>query len=395
MSRRISLRGISKSYRAASGPVKVLDGIDLEVGEAEILVLLGASGCGKTTLLRCLAGLDVPDTGEIVIGDETMYSSSRRTFIQPHARQVGMVFQSYAIWPHMTVFQNVAFPLRRQHVDRQAVRARVNESLAQVGCLELAGRYGRELSGGQQQRVAVARAIVAKPSVLLLDEPLSNLDAGLRTRLRLELSSLARRLRLTMVYVTHDQAEALTIADRIAVMEHGRVAQVGSPREIYRQPTSAGVGRALGTMNSRFGQVLGRDDQTLTVRCDLGVLRGQPGNSETESSCAAGDTVEICFRPQDAQFSAGSVHEWNRVSGAVEQVAFAGDLTTYVIRANGGAFDVLAPGTELGPERGVEVEVLIPVDALRIYRRIGDPSDARAAPDAGPGGGVIPEYSRG
>ncbi|MCS7235891.1 MAG: ABC transporter ATP-binding protein, partial [Armatimonadota bacterium] len=228
----IQLISLRKVYEFRGQRVQAVDGVTLEAPEGQILTLLGPSGCGKTTTLRCLAGLERPDDGEIRFGDRVVFSRARGLFVPPEHRHIGMVFQSYAIWPHMTVFENVAYPLRVRRASPAEIRQRVYAALELVGLAALADRPAPYLSGGQQQRVALARALVYEPEVLLLDEPLSNLDAKVREQVREELRSLQRQLRITTVYVTHDQVEALSLSDVVAVMRDGRVLEVGSPRDL-------------------------------------------------------------------------------------------------------------------------------------------------------------------
>ena len=222
----------------------VVRDLDLEIADGESLVLLGQSGCGKTSTMRCVAGLETPNIGRITIGDRVVHDSATGRAVPPHKRNVGMVFQSYAVWPHRTVFENVAFSLTMQKVGKDETRQRVLDTLDLVGLRELADRGASQLSGGQMQRVALARSLVMRPSVLLLDEPLSNLDARLRERLRIELRELQLGSSLTTVYVTHDQVEAFALADRIALMQNGRIVQIGTPEEIYKNPVVR-LGRGL------------------------------------------------------------------------------------------------------------------------------------------------------
>src|SRR5262245_2579052 len=228
------------------GSVNAVDQVNFSVESGEIFTLLGPSGCGKTTTLRLVAGLEEPDAGEILINGRTVAAPEQGLFLPPEKRQLGMVFQSYAIWPHLTVFENVAFPLRVRHEPAEVLRARVQKALDSVGLAGLAERGATQLSGGQQQRVALARALVYEPAVLLLDEPLSNLDAKLREQMRFELRALQRKLTLTILYVTHDQTEAMTLSDRIAVVNRGRFEQVGSPEEVYEKPATTFAGEFLG-----------------------------------------------------------------------------------------------------------------------------------------------------
>src|SRR3990170_936821 len=228
----ISIRGLQKTFKAHQGRVDALKGIDLEVGEGEFCVLLGPSGCGKTTTLRCVAGLEKPDGGEIEISGTKVTSSSSRVHVPTEKRDIGMVFQSYAIWPHMNVFQNVAFPLVE---DRPAT----------------------DLSGGQQQRVAMARAVVTEPKILLMDEPLSNLDARLREQMRLELKKITQSVGVTTLYVTHDQAEALSLGDKVCVMHEGEIVQIGTPQDVYTRPANLFAAQFVGEMNFIRGKVTG------------------------------------------------------------------------------------------------------------------------------------------
>lgn len=244
----IEIRNLFKKF----GNVIAVNNVDLEILKGEILTLLGPSGCGKTTTLRCIAGLEKPDAGDIVIDGKPMFSQG---FIPPAKREIGMVFQNYAVWPHMRVFDNIAYGLRLQKFPTTTIKEKVTEILASVDLAGLGDRYPGQLSGGQQQRVALARALVRNPKVLLLDEPLSNLDAKLREKMRFEIKSLVRRMHITTVYVTHDQAEAMVISDRIAVMDKGNIVQVGSAEEIYKRPASRFVADFIGTTNFISGEV--------------------------------------------------------------------------------------------------------------------------------------------
>jgi len=248
----IRVANLTKRFQAGGERVLALDGIEFTIESHSFFTLLGPSGCGKSTILRCVAGLESPDGGEIEIAGQTVFASAQGINVPPNRRRIGMVFQSYAIWPHMTVYQNVAFPLEAQ---RQAdVRTRTMAALDTVGLAALADRYASRLSGGQQQRVAFARAIVAEPQVLLLDEPLSNLDAALRDQMCGELRKLHERLRLTTLYVTHDQGEALSMSDRIAVMRDGRFVEVATPEELWKSPRTEFAAHFLGGANILSGE---------------------------------------------------------------------------------------------------------------------------------------------
>ena len=284
---KITLENLSLQY---SGNTVVKE-LDLEIADGESLVLLGQSGCGKTSTMRCIAGLEQPSGGRITIGDTVVHDSERRVSVAPYKRNVGMVFQSYAVWPHRTVFENVGFSLKMKKVPKEEATKRVRKALAVVGLSDFETRGASQLSGGQMQRVALARSLVMQPSVLLLDEPLSNLDARLRERLRIELREIQLDLNLTTVYVTHDQIEAFALADRIALMQDGRIVQIGTPQEIYAAPVDQ-VDRRL----PRRGQHLllhrrqGRQPARRHPDRIPGVPAGQrcPGGYRTDQPVPAG-----------------------------------------------------------------------------------------------------------
>src|SRR5204863_8920524 len=278
--------------------VKAAQDVSFEVPEGKLFTLLGPSGCGKTTTLRSIAGLEKPTSGEIEVGGRTVYSSSRAIFVAPNKRNFGMVFQSYAIWPHMNVFQNVAFPLEVRKLARKEIRERVMRVLTAVQLDHLVDREATKLSGGQQQRLALARALVMEPQLLLLDEPLSNLDAKLRDRMRTELKRLQRDLNLTTVYVTHDQSEALALSHEIAVMNDGFVVQVGTPRQIYETPHNRFVADFVGTTNFIGGSVSTVDGQRCTVGSAIGEIKAQ-----ASEGVAKGVSVIVSVRPEDVELS--------------------------------------------------------------------------------------------
>ncbi|TDD44459.1 ABC transporter ATP-binding protein [Nonomuraea terrae] len=285
----VCLSGLSKSF----GGVSALDGIDFTIREGEFFTLLGPSGCGKSTTLNCIAGLEQPTAGTITVGGVPFVAG--RVNVPPEERNLGMVFQSYALWPHMTVAQNLAVPLSIRKVPRAEKTRLIHEALDKVGLAHLTKRYPHELSGGQQQRVALARALVYSPSVLLLDEPLSNLDAKLREQARAWLKRLQADLGITTVYVTHDQDEALALSDRIAVMFDGRTVQIGTPAEIYEKPATAGVAAFVGSCNFLTGQVVGRRGGHVRVRLrDTGgeVLAAAP------EGFPEGRDVTVAVRPE-------------------------------------------------------------------------------------------------
>lgn len=271
----VQVTRLTKVYRTRGhAGVVAVDGIDLRVCEGELLVLLGPSGCGKTTLLRSIAGLETPDRGDIVIGGRQVFDSDKRRNLPPEERRIGMMFQSYALWPHMTVFQNVAYPLDSLgRADRGDVQAKVQEVLTRLGVSGFDHRYPSELSGGQQQRVALARALVASPSVILFDEPLSNVDARVRRRLRAQLRELKQQTHFAGIYVTHDQEEAMELADTLAVMEHGRIRQMGTSHEVYRRPTSLYVAGFVGEINRWKARIESVHGASAVVSTGIGTFR--------------------------------------------------------------------------------------------------------------------------
>jgi len=318
----LRLDGVSKLF----GPVPAVEGVSLEIARGEIFTLLGPSGCGKTTTLRLVAGLEQPDAGEIVLRDRIVASVPRRTFVPPHRRNLGMVFQSYAIWPHMTVFENVAYPLELRGVRRATVRERVATVLGLVGLAGLETRPATLLSGGQMQRLALCRALVYEPDLLLLDEPFSNLDAKLREQMRVELKLLQRRLGVTVLFVTHDQVEALSLSDRVAVMQGGRVEQVGPPRELYERPASAFVRDFLGQTVILRGVVKEAAGETVAVAMD-GALAGATlrGCPSPGAALAAGAAVQVAIRPEDIEVALAGETEGNALAGTIEALLFVGD----------------------------------------------------------------------
>jgi iron(III) transport system ATP-binding protein len=343
----ISVRDVAKRFDAGTERVHALDGVGFVVESHSFFTLLGPSGCGKSTLLRCVAGLETPDAGEIDIGVQPVFSSARGINLPPNRRRIGMVFQSYAIWPHMTVFQNVAFPLEVQR--RPDVRARTLAALEVVGLASMADRYASRLSGGQQQRVAFARAIVAEPAVLLLDEPLSNLDAALREQMCAELRKLHERLRLTTLYVTHDQGEALSLSDQIAVMRDGRFVEVATPEALWNAPRTIFAAQFLGGANILAGEAQHASGGAI-VQTAFGVLR---------TTHVASGPVSVFVRPENVSLVPPGEGP-NRFSCALVGQRFQGDTRDLELRLpNGGP--VLRSRTRTGalPAGGaVTIEIL-------------------------------------
>jgi iron(III) transport system ATP-binding protein len=319
----IEVQQLTKQF----GPVVALHGLDLTINPGELFFLLGPSGCGKTTLLRTLAGFYFPEQGRVLFGDEDV------TRLEPHRRNTGMVFQSYALWPHMSVAGNVAFGLEERKVPEAERRRRVAEALASVRMEQYADRRPNQLSGGQQQRVALARALVIRPRCLLLDEPLSNLDAKLRLEMRAEIRRICKEFKLTTVYVTHDQKEALSIADRMAILDGGRILQVGAPREVYKRPVSRTVANFIGETDFLPGRVLGGKGGNVTVETAVGRFTGVGG--DPARPLAAGAAVTVSIRPECWALSREPGAR-NTVKGRIGGCVYLGEVAQYEFLADDG-----------------------------------------------------------
>jgi ABC-type Fe3+/spermidine/putrescine transport system ATPase subunit len=317
----LELRQVTKSF----GAVTAVDSLSLEVRRGEILTLLGPSGCGKTTTLRTIIGLERCDDGEVIYDGRLLDSPSQGRFVPTHKRQMGMVFQSYAIWPHMNVFENVAYPLRVRGVGGQRLRDAVHHVLEQVGLDTLAQRPATQLSGGQQQRVALARSLVFEPRILLLDEPFSNLDAQLRGQMRTELKLLQRRLGVTVVLVTHDQVEALSVSDRIAVMRQGRLEQLGTPQQLYREPATINVRDFVGRTMVLEGTVDEMREDCIVVRLDESTTLVCRGGGP--ATLRAGDRCQAAVRPEQVlvQERTNGAASSNPLLGQIDALLFIGD----------------------------------------------------------------------
>jgi iron(III) transport system ATP-binding protein len=317
----ITIRGLSKSFDARDGEVAAVNDVDLDIKDNSFVTLLGPSGCGKTTTLRLIAGYVVPDRGTIAVDGREVSSPSG--VVSPESRGMGMVFQNYAIWPHKSVFENVVFGLKLRKVPREEARKKVSDTLALVNLAGLESRYPNELSGGQQQRVAFARSLVVEPDILLLDEPLSNLDAKLRERMRTELKELQRRTGITFVYVTHDQAEALALSDQIAVMNAGRVQQYGTPFDVYAHPKNRMVADFMGLVNLLSGTVRSVEKGSGTVE----VAPGLVVHIATPDGLAPGSSVDVAIRPENVRLTPS-----NGAGGPVATIAnhvFLGNISEY------------------------------------------------------------------
>lgn len=344
------------NLRKAFGRVQAVNGVSFEVEEGELVTLLGESGCGKTTTLRLIAGLEENDEGEIILRGEVVSDPARSKLFPPEKRKIGMVFQSYAIWPHMTVFENVAFPLRIRRLPSAEIRKRVGEVLAMLGLKDLASRLATRLSGGQQQRVAIARALACDPAILLMDEPLSNLDAKLRERMRFELRELQRRFGIATLYVTHDQAEAMVLSDRIIVMKDGHVEQVGTPQEIYECPQSQFVSDFIGMANLMTGEVI----EWKEGLCRLLIS----GNSRELIMYAKKGSnsgpVLVLIRPENVEVNeAEELPSENTWPALVEVGAYFGDHREYILR-DGNISIRVKTGPRVILKRGEVVAVHIP-----------------------------------
>lgn len=313
---RVTVANVEKRF----GKVIALKQVNLEIEPGELFFLLGPSGCGKTTLLRCLAGFYIPDQGSIHFGGQDV------TRLAPHKRNTGMMFQSYALWPHMTVAENVAFGLEQRKVPARERKERVAEALASVRMEAYAERKPNQLSGGQQQRVALARSLVIRPQCLFLDEPLSNLDAKLRMEMRQEIRRVCKEYQLTTIYVTHDQKEALSIADRMAVLSDGEILQVGTPVGIYKRPRSAFVADFIGETNFIDGEVVRSGAGTILVRTPVGELSGVAG--DPERGFADGEAVTVSIRPECVKLDTYPVEE-NGFAGRIGESVYYGELAQY------------------------------------------------------------------
>ncbi len=331
------------------GKVRALDGVSLAIEPGELFFLLGASGCGKTTLLRCIAGLEAPGSGRIHFGGQDV------TDLPPHKREAAMVFQSYALWPHLTVGQNIAFGLEERKLPKREIRQRVEEALEMVRLSGFGGRSIDQMSGGQQQRVALARALVVRPKCLLLDEPLSNLDAQLRLEMRREIRRIVKEHGLTAVYVTHDQEEALAMADRMAVMTGGgKIDQVGTPEEIYRTPRSASVAAFIGETNLIHGVVQETTGRLATVRTTAGPLTGRI--TDPEWSPVAGEAVRLSVRPE--AWKAGQEPGDNPVSGRITERTYLGRSILYAVESVLGRLHVAETNPHVIHEPGNDIITL-------------------------------------
>jgi spermidine/putrescine transport system ATP-binding protein len=369
MSGDVQLRALTKRYEETTA----VDSIDASINAGEFFSLLGPSGCGKTTTLRMIAGFVRPTAGEILLDGVDVAQ------VPPHRRNVHTVFQNYALFPHLDVFDNVAFGLRRRRVAKDEVRQRVNEAIELVELGGLAGRRPQQLSGGQQQRVALARALVLRPAVLLLDEPLGALDAKIRKQLRMELKSLQEEVGITFVFVTHDQEEALSMSDRVAVMSAGRIEQIGTPAAVYESPATVFVADFLGVSNLMDAETLDRGPHHCTVAVGDFRLRAACGD------LSASGAVKIVARPERVRLLEHGDQQGNCLPGMVERTVYVGASLQVMVRLATGAqvqASIANTGATDDYRQGTPVSVHLPADALRILGGSSAPPTPDAAPEA-------------
>jgi len=363
---RIRSRDISKHYDTSAGRTFALNAVSVDVLPGEMVVLLGPSGCGKTTLLRSIAGLEQPQAGEIFLDDHLVYSARDRVWVPPERRGISMVFQSYALWPHMTVRENLAYPLVSRKVPRAAVGPRVTQVMEAVGLSAMGDRYPSQLSGGQQQRVALARAIAAETRVVLFDEPLSNVDAKVRDQIRREIVSLQMKLGFSGLYVTHDQTEASALADRLVVMDHGRVAQFGTPSNVYDAPNTRYVATFMGPTNEFAGTVqpqpIGGYAQVATP---IGPLLGVPRPGAGE----AGRAVTVLFRPEACALGETRPEGPNTLPCTVTRRAFMGAMVELwlSVEVAGAVFQITALAPKHLYPQDSKLWMSIPPDSVWIF----------------------------
>jgi ABC-type Fe3+/spermidine/putrescine transport system ATPase subunit len=361
----LRFEGVAKVF----GKTRAVDSCDLEVRRGEIFTLLGPSGCGKTTSLRMVAGLERPDEGRIVYKGHVVADSQRRLFVPPHKRNIGMVFQSYAIWPHMTVFENVAYPLRLRGIGGAKLRERVERVLSLVSLDGMGDRGVPTLSGGQQQRVALCRAIVYEPELLLLDEAFSNLDAKLRHQMRVEVKILQRRLGITVLLVTHDQLEALTLSDRIGVMDRGKLEQVGPAVDLYDRPATPFVRDFLGQTVTFRGIVVAPSNGRLAVAVDHGAAGAATVYSQTHTlgHVSPGVAVHVSIRPEYIEVAPADSHSIGGVPGVIETLLFVGDRYDARVGLGGGESVVVQLPRNSAWAEGQSVLLRLPEERTQVW----------------------------
>jgi ABC-type Fe3+/spermidine/putrescine transport system ATPase subunit len=348
------------------GKLTAVDDVSFKVEQGEVVTLLGPSGCGKTTTLRMVAGFEKPNAGEVEIAGRVVVSTNRRIHVPPERRDIGMVFQSYAIWPHMTVFENVAFPLRVRRANRREIKERVEKTLDLVGLANFSDRPAILLSGGQQQRVSLARALVYSPSILLLDEPLSNLDAKLREQMRIELKRLQQQLGFTVLFVTHDQIEAMALSTRLAVMKQGHIEQLGPPQEVYERPQTPFVEDFLGRILRFRGKIIEKQHGFEIVEFD-GLKNVPVRIPESHDGDGVGKRVLVAIRPEDTRLEiADSRGRANVIPCDIENILHLGRELELVLRVGGRVCTLTVP-RERGTELGRSIGLYLPPEHLRVW----------------------------
>lgn len=364
MSADLKISNLLKSF--GTGP-RAIDDVSFSVDAGEVVVLLGPSGCGKTTTLRSVAGLETPTGGTIRIADKVVADPAQGIFVPPRRREVGMVFQSYAIWPHMTVFRNVAYPLQHRRMSRSAIAKRVAEVLELVGLEDYAKRPVVALSGGQMQRVALARSLAYHPRILLLDEPLSNLDAKLRLRLRVDLRKIIKEAGVTALYVTHDQSEAVALGDRVAVMQGGKLLQIAPPVELYNAPAELFVAEFTGATNVIPCRVLARSGNEARV----GLTGGAEMVAQVHPGARDGDLADLAVRPENIKLATNSERreDHNAIAGRVLEARYQGTQTGYQVEAGGDCWEAVEFGTAPGHAEGEAVFLSIPTASCWAFPR--------------------------
>lgn len=365
----LRVHNLIKTFRSSEGQlVRAIDDVSIDVGRGEFLVLLGPSGCGKTTLLRSVGGLEQPDSGRIAINGRVVFDGSAQRMTPPERRDVSMVFQSYALWPHMTVLENVAFPLRYgQKASKQDAATRARRALEIVGIDDLQRRLPSQLSGGQQQRVSLARAIVQANELILFDEPLSNVDAMVREQLRTEMLKMHAELQFTALYVTHDQAEAMMLATRLAVFDRGHLVQLDTPERVYSEPATEYVANFIGTANTLHATVLSVSASGITARSALGVIHASRTRNHHGDAPRPGETVSMISRPEQWRMAIVQCGDSNEFGGSVKTVSFAGAHTEYLVATRDGhEIKILqSQGSRVAP--GTDVWLSISHDDLLIF----------------------------
>ncbi|KUO17170.1 ABC transporter ATP-binding protein [Streptomyces dysideae] len=363
----VTVKNLAKTF----GDNSVLRDVTFTIQDGEFFTLLGASGCGKSTTLNCIAGLEQPTEGSISVGGKPFVDAGAGVFLPPEERNLGMVFQSYALWPHMTIAKNLALPLNIRKVSKDKQKTLIHDALDKVGLADLSGRYPHQLSGGQQQRVALARALVYSPTVLLLDEPLSNLDAKLREQARAWLKRLQEELGITTVYVTHDQEEALALSDRIAVMEGGNMIQIGTPHEIYERPAAPAVAAFVGRCNFFTGRVIGQDGNRyrILLDCSADVVE-----VESDQHIPASDSVTVAIRPERLEVvpATAAASGVNRLKTQVITGSYVGSRYEYDVRLGNQVVQVLSGRGGLA---GEVMLVFEPAEALIFEDRVELPEE--------------------